>query len=153
MDETRRATEGRFGYNFTVPGKPRGKGRPRFRRAGNFVQTYTPADTAAYENLVALEYQAVGGKLLEGPVEVYVTAWYPIPKNLSKAKRAEMDRGMFVPHSKPDADNVLKAVLDGLNGVAYKDDTQVQMANILRLYSDSPRVAVQVEEGNGRFLK
>lgn len=153
MEETREALEGRKCYSFAVPGKPRGKGRPRFSRAGNFVRTYTPAETAAYENLVALEYQAVGGELLEGPVEVYVTAWYPIPKNLSKAKRAEMDRGLFVPHSKPDADNVLKAVLDGLNGVAYKDDTQVQMANVLRLYSENPRVVVQVEEGNGRFLK
>ena len=148
-----RGAEARKRFGFTVPGKPRGKGRPRFARMGSYVRTYTPAETASYENLIALEYQAAGGELLESPVEVYVTAWYPIPKSLSKAKRAEMDRGMYVPHSKPDADNVLKAVLDGLNGVAYKDDTQVQMANILRLYSDNPRVCVQIEEAEGRFLK
>lgn len=153
MDETRETLEARFGCSFTVPGKPRGKGRPRFRRAGNFVQTYTPAETASYENLIALEYQAAGGKLLEGPVEVYVTAWHPIPKNLSKAKRADMDRGMYIPHSKPDADNVLKAVLDGLNGVAYKDDTQVCIASICRYYSDNPSLTVQVETCKGRFLK
>lgn len=153
MEETRRGEEASKGTRFVVPGRPRGKGRPRFRRAGNFVSTYTPAETAAYENLVALEYQAAGGKMIEGPVEVYVTAWYPIPKSLSKAKRAEMDRGMYAPHSKPDADNVLKAVLDGLNGVAYKDDTQVQLATVLRLYGDNPSVFVSVVEGNGRFLK
>ena len=37
---------------FEVKGKICGKGRPRFVRRGQFVQTYTPDTTANYENLI-----------------------------------------------------------------------------------------------------
>ena len=33
---------------FSVLGEPAGKGRPRFRNAGAFVQTYTPEKTVSY---------------------------------------------------------------------------------------------------------
>lgn len=42
---------------FSVLGEPAGKGRPRFRNAGAFVQPYTPEKTVSYENLVRLEYR------------------------------------------------------------------------------------------------
>lgn len=32
---------------FSVLGEPAGKGRPRFRNAGAFVQTYTPEKTVS----------------------------------------------------------------------------------------------------------
>lgn len=154
MEETREALEARESTMFTVPGKPRGKGRPRFRRAGNFVQTYTPAETASYENLIALEYQAAGGKLLDGPVDVVVFASFTPPKSTSKKNREAMLAGEILPNCKPDADNILKAVLDGLNGVAYKDDTQVAHAQVSRYYRDTAHLEVWVEPTLfGRFLK
>ena len=48
---------------FTVPGKPQGKGRPRFTRSGH---TYTPDRTAAYEERVKLAYRQAGGGKLNG---------------------------------------------------------------------------------------
>lgn len=154
MEETRRGAEASKGTYFVVPGKPRGKGRPRFARMGNYVRTYTPAETASYENLIALEYQAAGGKLLEGPVEVYVTAAFEPPKSTSKKNREAMLAGEILPNCKPDADNILKAVLDGLNGLAYKDDTQVAYVRIIRYYSDTAHLEVWVEPTIcGRFLK
>ena len=153
MNEMRRASAARIGYRFTVPGKPRGKGRPRFRRAGNFVSTYTPKETAAYENLVALEYQAVGGKMIEGPVEVEVLAIYPIPKSAKRQDKEDMLRDEILPSCKPDADNVLKAVLDGLNGVAYPDDTHVVRAVIDRGYGEVGELRVNVWHYGGRFRK
>ena len=39
---------------FSVLGEPAGKGRPRFRNAGAFVQPYTPEKTVSYENLVKI---------------------------------------------------------------------------------------------------
>lgn len=41
---------------FTIPGKPFGKQRPKFSRAGAYVKTYTPKETTSYENLVKLFY-------------------------------------------------------------------------------------------------
>lgn len=136
---------------FTVPGKPRGKGRPRFTQAGGFVRTYTDAQTASYENLVALEYERAGGQLIDGPVRITMRAVYPIPKSASKKLRAEMISGEVLPKVKPDVDNVCKAVLDGLNGVAYTDDTQVVILVCRRVYGEVPRVDVWVNKTSGRF--
>lgn len=140
--------------DFVVPGRPRGKGRPRFARAGNYVRTHTPEETASYENLIALEYQAAGGRVMDGPVIVTVSAKFAPPKSTSKKNRMAMLHGEIVPNCKPDADNILKAVLDGLNGVAYKDDTQVVFAAVSRKYSDCAEVWVSVEKlAHGRFAK
>lgn len=108
------------------------------------MRTYTDAQTASYENLVALEYQYAGGKVMSEPIHVTVTAIYPIPKAASKKTRAEMLDRTIVPRLKPDIDNVIKAVLDGLNGIAYTDDTQVQGVFAQRFYGETPMVAVEV---------
>ena len=42
---------------FTIPGEPTGKGRPRVVSRGGFARAYTPEKTAAYENLIKLEYE------------------------------------------------------------------------------------------------
>lgn len=147
-----RATEGLAeGVQFTVPGKPRGKGRPRFSTAGGFVRTYTDAQTASYENLVALEYERAGGKLIDGPVQVLIHAYFPIPKSTSKKLKDEMIDGVVLPKCKPDVDNICKAVLDGLNGVAYADDTQVSMLVAERLYGEVARLDVEIWRDRGRF--
>jgi Holliday junction resolvase RusA-like endonuclease len=138
---------------FTVPGKPRGKGRPRFTKAGGFVRTYTDRATASYENLVALEYERAGGKLTDKPICMTVTAVYPIPKGVSKKMREAMLAYEVLPRIKPDIDNVLKAILDGLDGVAYHDDTQVQHLTAARVYGAEPRVQVILREMTGARFK
>jgi Holliday junction resolvase RusA-like endonuclease len=41
-------------------------------------------------------------------------------------------------------DNVVKAILDGLNGVAYHDDSQVVYVDAEKFYADEPCVIVEV---------
>ena len=134
---------------FTIPGQPRGKGRPRFARRGNHVTTYTDDQTAAYENLVALAYKAAGGEMLDGAVSLAVLMYHAIPKSKSKMIKAHMQAGDIRPTTKPDADNCLKAVLDGLNGVAFADDKQVVDAAVHRWYDEEPRVVVHLREVQG----
>ena len=125
---------------FTVMGKPVGKGRPRFSNAGGFTRTYTPAKTVEFENLVRLEYQMEGGTKMSGNIAVSISAYFPIPKSLSKKKRAEL-QDMSYP-KKPDVDNICKVVLDALNGIAYDDDSQVVAATVRKFYSDQPRTFI-----------
>lgn len=124
---------------FQVPGTPQGKGRARF---GN-GRTYTPAKTVAYEGLIALAAQdaMAGRELIDGPVHLVVTAIFPIPKSWSPKKRAAAQWHT----SKPDGDNMLKAVGDGLNGIAFKDDSQVVCAKVTKQYGDKPGLDVLVE--------
>ena len=131
---------------FTVPGEPCAKGRPRFSRQGQFVRTYTPAKTANYENLVVLEYQNAGGKMHDGMISMTVKAFYPIPKSTSKKQRSRMVNGVVRPTKKPDTDNILKIVADALNGIAYKDDSQIVTSHIEKWYSDEPHMDVNIEE-------
>jgi Holliday junction resolvase RusA-like endonuclease len=131
---------------FTIPGPPRGKGRPRFYRKGAGVGTYTDDKTAAYENLVTLAYKAAGGEMMKPPMVVMISMFHPIPKSASKKMREAMEVNLVRPTKKPDADNCGKAVLDGLNGVAFEDDAQVVTLYITKKYSAEPRVYVEVTE-------
>jgi len=129
---------------FEIPGEPKGKGRPRVLRSGI---TYTPAGTAAYENLVKLCYQEYcGAQKLEGAISATIDAYMTIPKSTSKKKHDLMAAGEIRPTKKPDVDNMVKCVLDALNGIAYHDDSAVAECLVRKWYSDDPRVEVTLEE-------
>ena len=128
---------------FTVPGQPQGKGRARF---GN-GRTYTPAKTVAYEGLIALAAQeAMAGRdLIERPVYLTVTAFFDIPKSWPKARRAKALGSVEWHTAKPDGDNVLKAVGDGLNGIVWKDDSQIAFSKVIKRYGEKPGLEITVE--------
>lgn len=127
----------------TVPGTPQGKGRARF---GN-GRTYTPAKTVAYEGLIALAAEQAMGKLerLEGPVFLTITATFDIPKSRAKKIGAAMTNGVAWHTAKPDGDNILKAVGDGLNGIVWKDDSQVAFSKCMKMYGEKPGLDILVE--------
>ena len=133
--------------SFTVPGAPRGKGRPQFARRGKFVTTYTDDKTASYENLVALacREEMRGRPPLDGPVWLQVVATFAIPASASKVKKLEMLTGKVGATKKPDLDNIVKAVLDGLNAVAFVDDVQVIRISARKEYGPLPGVSVRID--------
>lgn len=129
---------------FTIKGDPKGKGRPRFTKTG---RVYTPAETTKYENLVALSYRnSAKGYKFTSPVRVTVKAFHKPPKGKSKKVTEDMLNGHILPTKKPDADNVAKIILDGLNHVAWDDDTQVVDMMVTKRYAEEPMVAVIIEE-------
>lgn len=133
---------------FTVPGVPVGKGRPKVStRGGKFARMYTPEKTASYESLVALAArQAMAGMpLFDGPVEVVMAILLPVPASWSKKKQAEALRGVLLPTKKPDADNVVKAIFDGINGVVWHDDVQVCGLLMVKRYAAVPGVHVRIQ--------
>ncbi|WP_442855820.1 RusA family crossover junction endodeoxyribonuclease [Blautia sp. Marseille-P3087] len=79
-------------------------------------------------------------------MRIRIQAFYGIPKSSSKVKREAMLKGELLPAKKPDIDNIAKAVLDALNSVAYRDDTQVVELQLRKQYSEKPRVEICMEE-------
>lgn len=135
---------------FLVPGDPTGKGRPKFSTSRGYVHAYTPEKTQKYELSVKSSYLLAGGRKMEGPIRISVTAYFRIPKGTSKVKRWLMVQGGLLPAKRPDADNILKVILDGLNRVAYEDDAQVTAIDIKKRYTDgSPYVRVEVTTDEG----
>ena len=129
---------------FTVMGTPKGKARPRFVRCGKGVRTYTPKATETYQNDVLASYmESCKGKKLNGPIWANITAYFAIPKSIPKSKRD----GLSWYGKKPDVDNIAKAVLDALNGVAYDDDKQIVSLIIDKRYG-APHIEVTLGEFN-----
>ena len=132
---------------FTIPGEPCGKGRPRFD--GRTGRTYTPAKTRNYEEYGRNQYEwQCGGQQFPAgvPLKMTVTAYFKMPESASRPKKAEMRFGIVRPTKKPDADNVLKACADMLNGATYHDDSQIVEATVRKFFGDDPRVEIEIEE-------
>lgn len=130
---------------FFWSGIPRGQGRPRFNRLGG---AYKASEDKAYEQSICKAYWAAycGAHMLEGPIRVTITAVFQIPGSASKADKRAMILGNVRPTRKPDADNIGKAVLDALNGVAYQDDKAVVDVRVVKIYGERPGIGVEISE-------
>ncbi len=132
---------------FTVPGAPYGKGRPRVTtRGGKHPTMYTPEKTVNYEGLVAtIAQMAMGGMpLIDGAVSVQMDIVCQIPASWSQRKKLQAQNGVINPTTKPDIDNVEKAIFDGLNGVVWCDDVQVVEVQKRKRYGSTPWVSVTI---------
>ena len=131
---------------FTVPGEPVGKGRPRATTINGMARMYTPKKTVNYESLVAHAAQAAmaGAAPFEAPCRIELDVLCSVPASWSQKKQREALEGSTRPAKKPDADNVLKAVCDGINGVVWKDDVQAVEVLLRKVYSATPGVRVRV---------
>lgn len=126
---------------FEVPGNPVPKGRPRFSfKSGH---AYTPRKTKIYEELIAKEYQKSIGEILPySPLKIDVIAVFEIPHSYSKKKKESMiETGCT---KRADIDNIVKSVLDALNGIAYIDDSCVVEIYGLKKWGTEPKTEVVI---------
>lgn len=132
-------------FEFTIPGPPKGKARPRV--VNNHA--YTPEATVQYERLVRACWEKAAGDWMaekDQPVALYVSAYYPVPESHTKKQKERELRNYVLPTKKPDIDNIVKIIMDGLNGVAYHDDKQVVEVTIRKRFDSEPRVEVTLKE-------
>lgn len=129
----------------TIDGVPVAKGRPRLGRYG----TYTPKKTQEYEEYVKMCWVAKYGSIqpAEQPLEMNIVFYMPIPKSYSKKQRAEILNGRLKPTKKPDIDNLIKSVLDALNGLAYADDSQIIKVTAVKRYAETGSTELTIKEG------
>ena len=126
---------------FVIPGKPFGKQRPRATRGGRM---YTPAATVAFERIVGQIAMEHFQTPMTGAVGLEIVATFAPAASWSAKKRAE---NLHRPHTqKPDMDNCLKAVLDGLNRVAFADDSQVSQITCRKVWGVTEQTVVHVME-------
>jgi Holliday junction resolvase RusA-like endonuclease len=135
----------------SIPGDAVGKGRARHRHVKTkdgreFDMAYTPAKTRQYEGIVRsrAEDAMAGRPPLQGPLHVAVVIRVRPPMSWPTWKREAALRGDIVPDSKPDSDNIKKAIYDGINGVVWVDDNQAAVGAWRKEYHDKPGVFVKV---------
>lgn len=147
--------------NFMVMGEPMSKQRPRVTTIKGYARAYTPKDTLNYENKVLMSYQEKLKELCGEDLKVLfpqgtfvklkLEAWFPLTKGdygkngLNKKGREKLDYMYCDKHK--DLDNIIKIVLDALNGIAFADDKQIVVIESFKAYSSAlPYVSVTLEE-------
>ena len=120
---------------FHIPGAPHGQARPRFSRRGFAYKLgrdkIIESNIAALFSIAAKQAQVQVDQMHDKPIRVDIIAVFDAPASISKGKLATLT---FVT-KRPDIDNIAKGVLDGLNGVAWKDDTQVVHMEVRKEYA------------------
>lgn len=121
----------------TLPLAPQPKERPRLGKAGRI---YTPKATAEYEHAVRL--CAAHLPSLEGALRLDAVFIFDRPKSLKS-------RGRSPRTSRPDLDNLLKALCDGLQGALFADDAQVVEMHAAKVYAaedEAAHIEVQITQ-------
>ena len=128
-----------------VEGKLRGKQRPRFNTKPGRV--FTPKETITYENWIKSCYIEQCGEYLEGAIKASIYVYYKIPKSYTKKRVQAIREGKEMPLKTPDADNCAKIVLDSLNSIAYRDDSQiVSLIVVKRWTEENERIEFRLDE-------
>jgi len=126
--------------SFTVYGNPVAQGRPRAFKMGNRIGMYDPKNSREWKQtvkLMAMQYRPDG--LIEGPVHINLDFFLLRPKSLPKKVQDHI--------KKPDIENLAKAVIDGLEGIFFKNDSQITVAVMSKNYCEGmeqPRVEIWV---------
>ena len=119
---------------FVINARPQPKERSRTAKNGHH---YTPQRTVNFELTVAAEFRAQHPfhELFTGPVGMSVDIQFRRPKTVAK--------GYW--HTNPgDATNIVKAIEDGLNRVAYVDDRQVADVFAKKHWGDCDSIVVSI---------
>lgn len=136
-----------------LPGPPRGKGRPRFRRFKDFVTTYTDKKTRSYEEDLAV----AGARAMkaipvrQGAVSVRIEAALPIPVSWSQKKRQAALAGDLTPCARgtTDHDNISKCVGDALEDIVWVNDSQIINSSFRKFYAAEPGLTISVWDWDG----
>jgi len=129
---------------FTFDYKPESKQRPRFGAKG---KVYNPQrkKSLGYKWDAAKQMRSQSSERpLESPVCVNMIFHMPMPKTWShKRKKQQLGKPMT---SKPDVDNLMKWILDVLNGIAYQDDRYVTSGYFQKMWGYEGKVQVFLQE-------
>lgn len=125
-----------------VKGDPISKKRPRFARIKGFVRTYDAQSEEKKTVITLLKSQIK--ELITGDVHMKLTFYVRIPKSYTKKRTLLCISGEEKPTKKPDLDNYVKFYLDCLNGIAWKDDSQVVDIVASKRYVEVPRTEIEI---------
>lgn len=129
--------------HFEIPGKPFAKQRPRFSPKSG--RAFTPSETVSFERTVGSYAMQHCREPFAGPVSVEITAIFEPAASWSQKRRAAQ---IGQPHTqRPDLDNIQKAILDGLNRIAFADDGQVSQITTRKLWGEQAKTIVTIYGG------
>lgn len=136
-----------------IPGIPQAKQSARFRiqksKAGkkDFVMSYqkkSVVDNASNIGKVVLGQLPTGFVPYDCAIVAKVTFVFPPLSSWNKVTKLLFESGKVIyKTSKPDVDNCLKALFDGLNGIVFVDDSRISKVLSEKIYGKEPRIELE----------
>lgn len=148
---------------FVIDGKPQAKqsfkvGTVTTKDGRTFATKYTPKEMKYYANLVKMMFrntypEHLSSVFYDVALAVTITVHVSIPKSYSNKKRELALKGLLVPQTKPDCDNIAKNICDALNEVAWPDDKQIARLLVKKVFDENPFVEVEIDAINSQSVK
>lgn len=110
----------------------------------SIVKMYDPPRSKQYKKVIQQQVLSQSPSIMEGNLKLQVTFYVKIPKSYSKKQRKAIEEGLLLPNKKPDLSNYIKILEDALNGICYKDDSQIVEIHAQKQYSDNPRTEFSI---------
>lgn len=129
-------------YNLFVKGEPKAQPRPRMATSGH---VYNPKSADAWKEEIMASFAVCRRPTITDAVRLKVYFFMPAPK----AMRIDRKNDRYVPHTtKPDTDNLLKAVMDALTDIGvWKDDNLVFWTEAIKWYAEETGAQIIIETG------
>ena len=121
-------------YKFFIEGHPEAQARPRFSTRNGYFRAYDTPTSAEYKLKVYKQawnaFNRGGAIMLKGALTMELTVYRMYPSSWSRIKGERAMKGQFMPDTKPDLDNYIKIVLDGIGlknypKVIFENDSQI----------------------------
>ena len=128
----------------TIPGKPFAWRRARSQGKTRFKDSETEAHEAALQAIVLQRMP----EPLSGPLRLSVRAVFKVPASWSKKKT---EAHLWRAHTqKPDLSNIIKHLEDGLNRIAWVDDSQIaEYGPSGKVWGDRDETIITIEQIGG----
>lgn len=130
-------------FNFET--KPKAIQSFRFTKSG---RKYQPVEVLEYKKFIALNAKIQlpkDFKMFENGVAISIRFVFPPLKSWSKKKIKNLQNGIKIYKiTRPDTDNLMKGFFDSLNGIIYKDDSQIVKIEAEKIYDFPPRIEMCV---------
>lgn len=129
-----------------LPAAPKERARVVSNPATGMVASYTPAKTRRFSALVrGVAVRVMAGALpISGPVGMEIMFLFRPPKSWPLWRRTAAIDGVLAPTARPDMDNLDKALLDALNGVAFDDDALISRHGAEKRFAEQDAIVVRI---------
>ena len=136
---------------FKVEGKAVPQPRPRVVRMRNGqTRAYNSEKSVVYKRIVKAAALSELNKqrltMTDRPLAMRLTFVFTPPKSYTKKKLEAVKSGELRYTKHKDLDNLAKSVMDALNNVVYKDDSQIVTLCANKEYGHTDHVLITIEE-------
>ncbi|HPO91352.1 MAG TPA: RusA family crossover junction endodeoxyribonuclease [Victivallales bacterium] len=128
---------------FSIVGEPKAWKRPKHFFKNNKMWAYNPSQKDQ-ETFLSLAIKYKPDKPIIDPVKLDLEFYFSVPKSFSKKKRELAIRGGILPAKRPDIDNLMKMVIDALQGRFFLDDSQIVSIMARKIYSEIPETKIKI---------